>query len=224
VVGKLSLHGGEVSHKTIELILPSPAGELEALLILPVTEPTHYQAVAVICHPHPLYGGSMHSKVVVTASHAFLDLGIPSLRFNFRGVGKSTGRYDNGRGETDDVRTAIDYAATMGEQIIITGHSFGAWIGMKVGCRNERTKMLIGIGMPAGFGDMDFLMQCSKPRLFIHGTQDMLIPIEKIEKLFDDIPKPKKLIKIKGADHFFTGKLDELIGAVQNLTKENVKF
>jgi alpha/beta superfamily hydrolase len=209
----------EVSHKTIELILPSPAGELEAILTLPVPEPAHYPAVAVICHPHPLYGGTMHGKVVVTASHAFLDLGIPSLRFNFRGVGKSTGKYDNGRGETDDVRAAMDYASQKGERIIVIGYSFGAWVGMKAGCGDGRVKALIGIGMPAGFGDMDFLKNCGKPVLFIHGTLDKLIPIGKIEKLWQEIPEPKKLIQI-GADHFFTGKLDELAAAVQNLTRQ----
>ncbi|MCZ7393843.1 MAG: alpha/beta fold hydrolase [Candidatus Methanoperedens sp.] len=206
-------------HKTIELILPSQAGELEALLTLPVPEPAHYPAVAVICHPHPLYGGSMHSKVVVTASHAFLDLDIPSLRFNFRGVGKSSGKYDNGRGETDDVRAAIDHAAGKGDKIIIAGHSFGAWVGMKAGCGDARVKVMIGIGTPAGFGDMDFLMQCGKPRLFIHGTLDTLIPIGKMEKLCQEIPEPKKLIQI-GADHFFTGKLDELADVVRKLTEE----
>ncbi len=210
----------EVSHRTIELMLSSPAGELEALLMLPVPEQARYQAVAVVCHPHPLYGGTMHGKVVVTASHAFLDLGIPSLRFNFRGVGKSSGRYDNGRGETEDVRAAIDYAATMAERIIIAGHSFGAWVGMKAGCRDERVKMLVGIGTPAGFGNMDFLKECPKPRLFIHGTLDALIPIGKIEKLCREIPEPKKLIRIEGADHFFTGKLDELASAVLALTGE----
>lgn len=210
----------EPPHKTIELILPSQAGELEALLTLPVPEPAHYPAVAVICHPHPLYGGSMHGKVVVTASHAFLDLGIPSLRFNFRGVGRSSGKYDNGRGEQDDVRAAIDYVAEIGEKIIVAGHSFGAWVGMKTGCGDARVKVLIGVGTPAGFGDMDFLMQCKKPRLFIHGALDSIIPIEKVEELFSGIPEPKKLIKIEGADHFFTGKLDELVEAVRSLTKE----
>ncbi len=162
----------------------------------------------------------MHGKVAVTASHAFLDLGIPSLRFNFRGVGKSSRRYDNGRGETDDVRAAIEYAADMAEKIIVVGHSFGAWVGMKAGCGDERVKTLIGIGTPVGFGDMDFLKECVKPKLFIHGTQDALIAIGKIEKLCQGIPEPKKLIRIEGADHFFTGKLDELAEAVRSLTEE----
>lgn len=210
----------EPPHKTIELILPSPAGELEALLALPVPESMHYPAVAVICHPHPLYGGTMNSKVVVTASHAFLGLGIPSLRFNFRGVGRSSGKYDNGIGEQEDVTAAIDYMAERGERIIIVGHSFGAWMGMKTGCEDAHAGLVIGIGTPVGFVDMAFLKHCSKPRLFIHGTLDELISIEKVEKVCSELSEPKKLIKIEEADHFFTGKLDELEDAVQSLTKE----
>jgi len=206
-------------HQTTELLLPSPAGELEALLTLPFSQ-SKYPAVAVICHPHPLYGGTMHSKVVVTVSHAFLELGIPSLRFNFRGVGRSSGKYDNGIGEQEDVMAAMDYMAERGERIIIAGHSFGAWVGMKAGCGDARAGLVIGIGTPVGFVDMAFLGHCLKPRRFIHGTLDELIPIEKVEKLCSTLPEPKKFIKIEEADHFFTGKLDELEDAVQSLTKE----
>jgi len=206
----------EKPHKTVELMLPSPAGELEALLMLPEAE--EHAIAAVVCHPHPLYGGSMHTKVVVTASHAFLDAGIPSLRFNFRGVGKSSGRYDNGRGELDDVRAALDYMAERYERFIIAGHSFGAWMGMRAGCEDERVLMVIGVGTPVNFADMGFLRDCPKPKIFVHGTMDKLIPIEKVEELFTAIPEPKKFVKIEGADHFFTGKLDELEGAVRGLT------
>ncbi|KCZ70630.1 putative hydrolase of the alpha/beta superfamily [Candidatus Methanoperedens nitroreducens] len=209
----------ELSHRTTEVLLSSTAGELEALLELPVQEPEH-TAAAVICHPHPLYGGSMHSKVVFTASQAFLDLGIPTLRFNFRGVGRSSGRYDKGIGELDDVRAAINYMAEKYKRIIIAGHSFGAWAGMRAGCEDLRVGMLIGIGMPADFADMSFLMDCQKPRLFIHGTLDTLIPIEKIERLYASLPEPKKFTRIEGADHFFTGKFGTLSEAVRHLVKE----
>ncbi|MCX9010842.1 MAG: alpha/beta fold hydrolase [Candidatus Methanoperedens sp.] len=208
----------EKPHKTIELMLPSPAGELEALLMLPEAE--EHNIAAVVCHPHPLYGGSMHTKVVVTVSHAFLDAGIPSLRFNFRGVGKSSGRYDNGRGELDDVRAAIDYMTERYERLIVAGHSFGAWMGMRAGCEDERVLMIIGIGTPVNFADMGFLRDCAKPKIFIHGTMDKLIPIGKVEELFTEIPEPKKFVKIEGADHFFTGKLDELEGAVRDLVEK----
>lgn len=126
----------EPPHKSIEVRIPSPAGELEALLAIQVKERTRHSTSAVICHPHPLYGGSMHSKAVFAASSAFLHPGIPSLRFNFRGVGKSSGRYDHGRGETEDARAAINYMAKGKEKIITAGHSFGAWVGMKAGCED----------------------------------------------------------------------------------------
>jgi alpha/beta superfamily hydrolase len=210
----------EPSHKTIELMLPSQAGELEALLTLPVPEPPEDTPAAVICHPHPLYGGSMHTKVVVTATHAFLDLGMPSLRFNFRGVGRSSGKYDEGRGEQDDVRAAINYMAGKYKWLIVAGHSFGAWAGMKAGCKDERVQIVIGIGTPVNFVDMDFLRDCPKLKIFIHGTLDKLIPVEKVERLYSGLPEPKKLVKIEGADHFFTGKLDELAGAVRGLIEE----
>ncbi len=210
----------ESPHTTIELMLPSRAGELEALLMLP--ENKRYPAAAIICHPHPLYGGSMHSKVVVTASHAFLEMGIPSLRFNFRGVGKSSGKYDSGIGELEDVRTAIVYMAEKGERLLVAGHSFGAWMGMKAGCEDPRVKMMIGIGTPVNFVDMDFLRDCPKPKLFVHGTLDQLIPVEKVEELCAALPEPEKLVKIEDADHFFTGKLDELSGIIRSLTEEYV--
>lgn len=208
----------ETPHRTIELMLPSQGVELEALLMLPENE--RYPTVAIICHPHPLYGGSMHSKVVVTASHAFLDMGIPSLRFNFRGVGKSSGKYDNGIGELEDVRAAMGYMAEKGEKLIIAGHSFGAWMGMKAGCEDPRVKLMIGIGTPVNFVNMDFLRDCLKPRLFVHGTVDRLISVEKVEELCAALPEPKKLVKIEDADHFFTGKLKELSEIVKSLTEE----
>ncbi len=208
----------ETPHRTIELMLPSQGVELEALLMLPENE--RYPTVAVICHPHPLYGGSMHNKVVVTASHAFLDMGIPSLRFNFRGVEKSSGKYDNGIGELEDVRAAMGYMAEKGEKLIIAGHSFGAWMGMKAGYEDPRVKLMIGIGTPVNFVNMDFLRDCLKPRLFVHGTVDRLISVEKVEELCAALPEPKKLVKIEDADHFFTGKLKELSETVKSLTLE----
>ena len=208
----------EIAHKTVEVRLPSPSGVLEAVLMLPVPEPSNYEAAAVVCHPHPLYGGSMNGKVVVTAAHAILEMGIPSLRFNFRGVGRSSGKYDRGIGEQDDVRAAVNYMAGKAAKIIVTGHSFGALAGMRAGCRDTRVRMMIGIGTPVA--DMSFLMDCTKPELFIHGALDELIPVEKIETLIRELPEPKRLIKIEGADHLFTGKLGEVSEAVKNLVRE----
>ncbi len=209
----------ELSHKTVEVRLPSPSGTLEAVLMLPVPEPSNYAAAAVICHAHPLYGGSMNGKVVVTAAHAFLEMGIPSLRFNFRGVGRSSGKFDRGIGEQDDVKAAVNYMAGKAEKIIVIGHSFGALTGMKAGCRDARVRIMIGIGTPVNLAEMSFLRDCSKPELFIHGTLDELIPVEEVETLCSGLPEPKRLIKIEGVDHFFTGKLEEVSEAVKSLAR-----
>ena len=208
----------EKAHKTVEVSLPSPSGILEAVLMLPVPESSNYEAAAVVCHPHPLYGGSMNSKVVVTAAHAILEMGIPSLRFNFRGVGRSSGKYDRGIGEQDDVRAAVTYMAGKAEKIIVIGHSFGALAGMRAGCGDARVRMMIGIGTPVA--DMSFLMDCTKPEFFIHGMLDELIPVEEVVTLCGNLPEPKRLIKVEGADHLFTGKLGEVSEAVKNLVRE----
>lgn len=202
-------------HKHIEVRVPSPSGGLEAIIELPPV--MVHRAVAVICHPHPLHGGTMNSKVVYTAAHAFLDLGIPSLRFNFRGVGKSSGIYDNGTGEQDDVRAALDHMEQLypNTGIMIAGHSFGAFVGMKAGCLDPRVRLLMGIGMPVGFFDMGFLFSCTKPKLFIHGTHDKLISTDELDQLFTALPKPKDIINIEGADHLFSSRLHELSGAVK---------
>jgi alpha/beta superfamily hydrolase len=210
----------ETPHTTRDFMLPSSAGVLEAELMLPVPEREKYPAAAIICHPHPLYGGSMHGKVVVAMSHAFLSLGLPALRFNFRGVGKSSGKYDNGRGEQDDAMASLEYMKDWGDGLIIAGHSFGAWMSMKAGCEDPRVTMVIGAGTPVNLVNMTFVRDCMKPRYFIHGTRDQLIPMEKVEELYSSLSEPKKLIKMDGADHFFTGKLDELSEIVKSLTKE----
>lgn len=214
----------EHAHTTREITVPFPEGTLEALLTVPVHEFSKGQGAAVICHPHPLYGGTMHSKVVVAAAHTLLELGIPSLRFNFRGVGKSSGTFDYGRGEGDDLRAALAYMvqAYPQEKIIVAGFSFGAWIGMREGCRSPKVHLIMGIGTPAQFGSEYFPTNCIKTRLFIHGMLDRIIPLESIEALYSKLPEPKKLVKIEGADHFFTGKLDELSHAVRSLVREYV--
>jgi len=121
-------------------------------------------------------------------------------------------------GEQEDVRAAVNYMAGKAEKIIVIGYSFGALVGMRAGCGNARVRMMIGIGAPVA--DMSFLMDCTKPELFIHGMLDELIPVEKIEKLIRELPEPKRLIKIEGADHFFTGKLGEVSESVKSLVKE----
>jgi alpha/beta superfamily hydrolase len=202
----------EVFHRT--LFLDGLAGRLEALLwTSPSAGPPF---VALVCHPHPLYGGTMHNKVVYQAAKALHSRGATVLRFNFRGVGRSEGAHDNGRGEQDDVRVAIDYLAKEfpGRPVFLAGFSFGSWVGLRVGCAEERVKQLIGLGLPVDNVDMSFLKSCLKPKLIIQGGNDPFGSRPKLEALFAALPEPKKLVIVEGADHFFTGQLDKVAAAI----------
>jgi len=191
-------------------MLPSAVGPLEA--ILEEGSSSDPKAVAILCHPHPQYGGTMHNKVVVRAAQAFQEAGMATLRFNFRGVGRSAGTFDFGEGEQEDVAAAIAFMAERYPKtpIWLTGYSFGAWVGLKVGARDERVTTLVAIGAAVALADFRFLEECTKPKLFIHGTKDEFAPLEHLQALMLTLPEPKDLILIEGADHFFTGKLEEL--------------
>jgi uncharacterized protein len=202
----------EVFHR--KLFLAGPAGRLEALLwTAPAGGPAF---VAVVCHPHPLYGGTMHNKVVFQAAKRLHDFGVPVLRFNFRGAGLSEGVHDKGRGEQEDVRAAIDYLAEEfpGRPILVAGFSFGSSVGLRVGCVDTRVAELIGLGLPANVADFTFLQECAKPKLIVQGGNDQYGTREKIEALFSTLAEPKRLVIVEGAEHFFTGQLDEAGAAI----------
>jgi hypothetical protein len=202
----------DVFHRTF--FIPGPAGQLEAMLwTAPEAEP---RRVAALCHPHPLFGGTMHNKVVYQAAKALHQSGLPVLRFNFRGAGLSEGEHDHGRGELDDVRAALDYLAEHfpGKPILLAGFSFGAWIGLRVGCEDSRVTKLIGLGIPVNNSDLTYLRACSKPKLIVQGGEDQHGSREKVEALFADIPGPKRLVIVDGVDHFFAGKLDQVGAAI----------
>jgi len=192
------------------LLLPSPVGPLEAILEEGAASPP--SAVAVLCHPHPQYGGTMNNKVIVRAAQAFREAGLATLRFNFRGVGKSAGTFDFGEGEQEDVAAALAFMAERYPRIPIwiAGYSFGAWVGLRVGVRDKRVTTLVAIGAAVALADFRFLEECAKPKLFIQGTKDEFAPLEHVQALMLTLPEPKELILIEGADHFFTGKLEEL--------------
>ncbi len=162
-----------ITHDSRNFFLEGPAGRLEAILWTPsaVARPP---LAAVICHPHPLFGGTMHNKVVYQTAKSLDALGIPVLRFNFRGAGLSAGVHDRGRGEQGDVRAALDFLATEfpGVPLLLAGFSFGAWVGMRAGCEDPRVSHLIGLGIPVNSTDFSFLRQCEKPKLFVHGSND----------------------------------------------------
>lgn len=205
----------KVFHRT--LFLPGPAGRLEALLW--TSAETRPPLAALVCHPHPLYGGTMHNKVVFQAARALHELGLPVLRFNFRGAGLSEGVHDKGQGEQDDVRAALSFLEQEfpGVPVVLAGFSFGAWVGLRVGCKDARVSALIGLGLPVNNADFSYLVSpdgCTKPRLFLQGTQDQFGAKERIEALVEGMRGPKQLVFVGGGDHFFAGKLDEVSRAI----------
>jgi len=158
----------------------------------------------------------MHNKVVYQAAKALHGRGAPVLRFNFRGTGQSEGEHDKGRGEQDDVRTALDYLAAEfpGKPLLLAGFSFGSWVGLRVGCEDARVEKLIGLGLPVDNVDMSYLRACAKPKLFIQGGNDQFGSRANIENLFATLPEPKTLAIVDGVDHFFTGRLDQVGSAI----------
>lgn len=201
--------------------IPAPHGILDGLLRLPDAPAGGPEApapsmAAVVCHPHPQFGGTMHNKVVFRVAQALVDLGLPTLRFNFRGVGRSTGEYAEGAGEADDVRAALDALAARypGVALLLAGFSFGAWVGLPVGCADPRVTHLVGVGAPVSLLGADALEGCAKPKLIVQGSLDQYGPQSALETWFARIPEPKRLAIVQGSDHFFTHYQTELYEAV----------
>jgi uncharacterized protein len=203
----------QVFHRNF--FLKGPAGRLEAMLWTTAAASAG-NLVALVCHPHPLFGGTMHNKVVYQAAKALHRKGMPVLRFNFRGVGLSEGEHNRGRGEQDDVRTALDYLAKEfpARPILLAGFSFGSWVGLLVGCEDHRVTSLIGLGIPVNKSDLSYLASCAKPKLFIQGENDEFGARANVEEFVATLPEPKRLVIVPGVDHFFTGKLPEVGAAI----------
>jgi alpha/beta superfamily hydrolase len=208
------------------LFIPVEHGKLEAILKEP--RETSTIGVALVLHPHPLGGGTMHNKVVFRAASALNDAGLITLRINFRSVGQSTGEHDEGRGELEDVRAALQYLAEALPEhpITVSGFSFGAWIGTRVGISDQRVRNLLGIGTPVDKYDFGFLQTCRKPILFVHGDNDEFGELSKLQALIERIRKQNVSVElkvIKGAGHFFEGHLHELKQAITDWTKRQSK-
>jgi alpha/beta superfamily hydrolase len=194
------------------LFIPAPHGHLEAIWKEP--RAGHRRGLALVLHPHPLGGGTMHNKVVFRAASALNEAGLATLRINFRGVGQSTGEHDEGRGEVEDVRAGLDYLRKHyeGEPLWIAGFSFGSRVGAEVGIEDERVRHLISIGTPVQKYDFSFLKSCRKPILFVHGDRDEFGSVESLRTLVASLPAEAhaRLEIIEAADHFFEGRLDEM--------------
>ena len=195
-----------------------PAGRLEGIY-RPASEAASGgppPGSAVVCHPLPTHGGTMHNKVVFRAAKAFERAGWSVLRFNFRGVGRSEGSFTDGIGEAHDVSAALDWLAARspGAPLAVGGFSFGSVAGLPVGARDERVARLVGIGVPVDRFPFERLASTSKPKLFVQGDRDEHGPVERLRARLARVALPRELVVIEGADHFFTGLLDELEGAI----------
>ncbi len=190
-----------------------PAGRIEAILKEPQTPAAR---AAIVCHPHPLFGGTMHNKVVYRIARAFQDAGFAVLRFNFRGAGRSAGRHDEGRGEQDDLRAAINFmnGARGYEEIWLAGFSFGSAVMLRAACGDPSIRALVAAGAPVSKYDFSHVITCPKPKLFVQGALDEFGSREDLEKFVARLAEPKSLKIIEGADHFFEGHLPELAHAV----------
>ncbi len=201
---------------------------MEALLNAGAGNATH---AAVVCHPHPLFGGTLHNKVVFHTMKALNSFGFPVLRFNFRGTGLSQGEHDHGNGEVDDVRAALDWLdREFHLPLVFAGFSFGAAVGLRAACPDARVGAVIGVGTPvapvAGGAEeprvytFDFMSDCVKPKLLVSGARDQFGPRAKLEALLAAMAEPKRLVVIEGADHFFEGRLRELREAIEAWVRE----
>lgn len=198
------------------LFIPAAHGHLECILKEP--RDGGRRGVALVLHPHPLGGGTMHNKVVFRAASALNDAGLVTLRINFRGVGQSTGSHEEGRGELEDVRAGLGYLAESyaGEPVTLCGFSFGARVGLEVGISDERVRDLISLGTPVDKYDFAFLENCRKPILFVHGDRDEFGQVEHLRSLVSRLPAEAqaKLEIIENAGHFFEGRLDQMKRAI----------
>jgi hypothetical protein len=199
-------------------MIPAGAVQLEALLREPKG---NIRGAVVACHPHPVYGGTMDNRVVYRATKAATEAGFAALRFNFRGVGRSTGQYDQGTGEREDAIGAIAWLANRYPELNLAmiGYSFGAWVGLEAGYSVPRIQALVGLGLPLNMYDFEYLTSCSKPALYIVGTMDEFCSKENLDRFAERLPPTAALHRIEGSDHFFTAHIEVIEHLVSGFFK-----
>jgi alpha/beta superfamily hydrolase len=206
-----------VARKIESLLLEGPAGRLEALLEEP--EDGDSREAALVCHPHPQHGGTMHTKAVYRMARGLRTAGAVVLRFNYRGVNLSAGEYAHGEGELEDARSALHYLRLRYPDLPFTlaGFSFGSRIALRLGCEGIGARRVIAVGFPTTYKDRSFLAGCTVPKIFVQSTRDQYGPISELEPLVASLAEPKKLVLVEAKDHFFAGALPELERAIAGL-------
>jgi alpha/beta superfamily hydrolase len=207
--------------RVINVDFPGPAGLLEGLINAQAEAES--RAIAVLAHPLPTRGGTMHTKAVFHAAKALARIGVPVLRFNFRGVGRSEGSFSDGPGEQEDFRAALAFMKARYpdvRRIWAGGMSFGSGIALTVGAAEADVGALIGIACPVNKYDYSTLIDAAKPTFLIHGERDELIPLKEIRRFYAMLSEPKELVVIDGADHLFDGKVTEVGDAIEDLLQD----
>jgi hypothetical protein len=205
--------------------LKGPAGTLEAILDEPADGRIPPHAAVVFAHPHPQYGGTMHTKAVYQGTKGLTRIGCAVLRFNFRGVGHSAGDFDEGEGEKADFRAALDYMAAHYPRVRLwaAGFSFGAWVALEVGAQDDRVDALIGIAPPVAtsVSGMDYTfpntLASDKPKFFVQGESDEVCPVQGLWAFYGQLDEPKELVIVDGANHLFEGQTPEVGEALEDL-------
>jgi hypothetical protein len=199
--------------------IPGPTGSLESILDRPSAD---VRAAVVFAHPLPTEGGTMHTKVVYQAAKGLARIGCAVLRFNFRGVGLSVGAWDRGRGELDDFRAALDFMAAEypQHQLWAAGFSFGSYVAMTVGADDDRVCALIAIAPPVDRYEFAGVKLSRKPKFIVHGERDELISLRMVRHFYAQLPEPKELVEIDGADHLFDGHAGEVGDALADLLED----
>jgi len=206
------------------LFIPASHGQLEAI----IKEPAETRrGIGLVCHPHPLGGGTMHNKVVFRVAAGLVDAGLLTVRFNFRGVGASTGVHNELEGGKEDVRDVLDYLSCEypGEDLTLAGFSFGSRSSLEVGYDDDRVARMISIGTPIDkYGDYDFLKRTQKPILFLHGDKDEFGSIVRVRELVKDVSEATdaELVVFENSGHFFDEHLSELRNAVRDWTERHL--
>jgi alpha/beta superfamily hydrolase len=203
-----------VPRKIESHFIPGPAGRLESLLEEPEEQPPVH--AALVCHPHPQYGGTLHNKVVYRLARGLRRKNYVVLRFNYRGVNLSEGEYGHGEGELEDARSALSWLRARYPDLpyALAGFSFGSRVVLRLGCQLPDVSRIIAAGFPTNYGPQSYLADCTRDKVFIQSTNDEYGPVDQLRKHLEEVHEPKRLIVIQGEDHYFKGALHELEDSV----------